>query len=52
VVAATADSALPIVMTPGLTLVLLALTIAMCVLSAIAAIVQVTRIDPAVVFTR
>jgi putative ABC transport system permease protein len=52
VVAATADSALPIVMTPGLTLVLLALTIAMCVLSAIAAIVQVTRIDPAMVFTR
>jgi putative ABC transport system permease protein len=52
VVAATADSALPIVMTPGLTLVLLALTVAMCVLSAIAAIVQVTRIDPAMVFTR
>jgi putative ABC transport system permease protein len=52
VVAATADSALPIVMTPGLTLVLLALTVVMCVLSAIAAIVQVTRIDPAMVFTR
>jgi putative ABC transport system permease protein len=52
VVAATANSALPIVMTPGLTLVLLALTVAMCVLSAIAAIVQVTRIDPATVFTR
>jgi putative ABC transport system permease protein len=52
VVAATADSALPIVMTPGLTLVLLVLTVAMCVLSAIAAIVQVTRIDPAMVFTR
>jgi putative ABC transport system permease protein len=52
VVAATADSALPIVMTPGLTLVLLVLTVAMCVLSAVAAIVQVTRIDPAMVFTR
>jgi putative ABC transport system permease protein len=52
VVAATADSALPIVMTPALTLVLLVLTVAMCVLSAIAAIVQVTRIDPAMVFTR
>ena len=29
-----------------------ALTVAMCVISAIAAIVQVTRIDPAMVFTR
>jgi putative ABC transport system permease protein len=52
VVAATADTALPIVMTPGLTLVLFLLTVAMCVISAIAAIVQVTRIDPAMVFTR
>ncbi len=52
VVAATADTALPIVMTPGLTLVLFLLTVAMCVLSAVAAIVQVTRIDPAMVFTR
>src|SRR5262249_53008008 len=52
VVQATAGSALPIVMTPGLTVVLFALTVAMCVISAIAAIVQVTRIDPAMVFTR
>jgi putative ABC transport system permease protein len=52
VVAATADTALPIVMTPGLTLGLFVLTVAMCVISAIAAIVQVTRIDPATVFTR
>jgi putative ABC transport system permease protein len=52
VVAATADTALPIVMTPGLTLVLFVLTVAMCVISAVAAIVQVTRIDPAMVFTR
>jgi putative ABC transport system permease protein len=52
VVQATSDSALPIVMTPGLTVVLFALTVAMCVISAIAAIVQVTRIDPAMVFTR
>ncbi|MGA7488038.1 MAG: FtsX-like permease family protein [Xanthobacteraceae bacterium] len=52
VVAATADTALPIVMTPGLTLALFLLTVAMCVLSAIAAIMQVTRIDPAMVFTR
>jgi putative ABC transport system permease protein len=48
----TAESALPIVMTPGLTLMLFALTVVMCVVSAIAAIVQVTRIDPAMVFTR
>ena len=48
----TAESALPIVMTPGLTVILFALTVVMCVVSAIAAIVQVTRIDPAMVFTR
>jgi putative ABC transport system permease protein len=52
VVKATAGTALPIMMTPGLTLVLFLLTVVMCVISAIAAIVQVTRIDPAVVFTR
>jgi putative ABC transport system permease protein len=52
VVAATADTALPIVMTPALTLGLFMLTVLMCVVSAIAAIVQVTRIDPAMVFTR
>jgi putative ABC transport system permease protein len=52
VVAATADTALPIVMTPALTLGLFAATVVMCVISAIAAIVQVTRIDPAMVFTR
>src|SRR5499426_3796787 len=52
VVAATADTALPIVMTPALTLVLFLLTLLMCVASAIAAIVQVTRIDPVMVFTR
>jgi putative ABC transport system permease protein len=52
VVQATSGSALPIVMTPGLTVVLFALTVVMCVISAIAAIVQVMRIDPAMVFTR
>ncbi|HEY7666451.1 MAG TPA: ABC transporter permease [Xanthobacteraceae bacterium] len=52
VVAATANTALPIVMTPLLSVVLFALTVIMCVISAIAAIVQVTRIDPATVFTR
>jgi len=48
----TAATALPIVLTPGLIIGLFLLTIVMCVASAIAAIVQVTRIDPAMVFTR
>jgi putative ABC transport system permease protein len=52
VVKATAESALPIIMTPALTFGLLLLTVAMCVASAIAAIMQVMRIDPALVFTR
>jgi putative ABC transport system permease protein len=52
VVAATADTALPIVMTPALSLVLFLLTLLMCVISAVAAIVHVTRIDPVMVFTR
>ena len=51
-VAATRDTALPIVITPGLTLGLFALTLFMCALSAISAITVVTRIDPAMVFTR
>ena len=52
IVKLTAESALPIIMTPGLTLGLFALTVVMCIASAIAAIVQVMRIDPAVVFAR
>ena len=52
VVKMTAESALPIVVTPALTIGLLVLTVVMCVASAIAAIVQVVRIDPALVFTR
>ena len=52
VVRMTAASALPIVITPGLTVALFALTVVMCVVSAIAAIMKVTRIDPAMVFTR
>ena len=48
----TSATALPIVVTPGLLVALLVLTIVMCVGSAIAAIVKVTRIDPAMVFTR
>jgi putative ABC transport system permease protein len=50
IVRMTAETALPIVVTPLLTLGLFLLTVVMCVSSAIAAIIQVTRIDPASVF--
>jgi len=52
IVELTAATALPIIMTPGLIVGLFLLTVVMCVASAIAAIVQVIRIDPATVFTR
>ena len=45
-------SALPLVMTPALAFWLFALTTAMCVISALSAIVKVTKIDPATVFSR
>jgi putative ABC transport system permease protein len=45
-------TALPIVMSPGLAALLLALTVAMCGISAISAIAKVMRIDPAMVFNR
>jgi putative ABC transport system permease protein len=50
IVEATAETALPIVMTPLLTLALFLLTVLMCVASAVAAIVQVMRIDLSRVF--
>jgi len=49
---AAQGSALPIMMTPQLAVGLLALTLGMCAISAISAIFKVTKIDPAVVFTR
>jgi putative ABC transport system permease protein len=52
VVRLTAATALPIVITSELIGGLFLLTIVMCIGSSIAAIVQVTRIDPAMVFTR
>jgi putative ABC transport system permease protein len=52
IVERTAETALPIMMTPGLTFGLFVLTVVMCVLSAIGAIAKVMRIDPAMVFTR
>jgi putative ABC transport system permease protein len=45
-------TALPIVMTPELAGLLLALTFAMCAISALSAIGKVMRIDPAMVFNR
>ena len=52
VVEVTAKSALPIVITPSLVGGLFALTIAMCVGSAITAIIRVVRIDPVMVMSR
>lgn len=52
VVKLTADTALPVLMTPGLMVGLFALTVVMCAVSAISAIIEVMRIDPAMVFTR
>jgi putative ABC transport system permease protein len=45
-------TALPILMSPELAAVLLALTVAMCGISAVSAIGKVMRIDPAMVFNR
>jgi len=52
IVQATATAAVPVIMTPILTLSLFILTVAMCALSAVAAIIKVTRIDPVLVFNR
>lgn len=43
---------LPLIMTPGLAFWLFALTAGMCAISALSAIVKVTKIDPATVFAR
>jgi putative ABC transport system permease protein len=46
------NTALPIVMSPGLAILLLLLTCGMCAISAVSAIGKVMRIDPAMVFNR
>jgi len=51
-VKATTDAALPVVMTPELTLGLFVLTVVMCSIAAVSAIRVVTRIDPATVFAQ
>ena len=52
VIWASSELTLLIVMTTNLALFLLVLTVGMCVLAAVCAIFKVTRIDPAVVFSR
>lgn len=48
----TADGAVQIVIGPGLMLGLFVLTMAMCIVSAIASIIRVVRVDPAIVLAR
>lgn len=45
-------TALPIIMTPGLAFALFIITLAMCAISAVSAIMKVTKLDPAMVFSR
>ncbi len=52
IVGASAASALPVMMTFGLTGIVFLLTVAMCISSAISSMVQVVRMDPAMVFSR
>jgi len=52
VIIASQNTALPIIMTPELALGLFVLTLLMCAISAVSAIIKVTRIDPAMVFAR
>ena len=49
---ASRNSPLPLVMTPSLAAGLFALTVGMCAISAVSAIIKVTKIDPATVFSR
>lgn len=49
---ASRNTPLPLVMTPGLAAALFALTLFMSAISAISAIIKVTKIDPATVFNR
>lgn len=52
VVWATASGALPVVITPWLMGAVFALTVVMCVASALTAILRVVHVDPVTVFTR
>jgi putative ABC transport system permease protein len=48
----SSETALPVVFTPVLAAFLFAVTLAMCVVSALSSIFKVTKIDPAMVFAR
>ena len=48
----TAKSALQVVITPNLMIELFVLTVVMCIASALASIVRVVRVDPAIVLTQ
>jgi putative ABC transport system permease protein len=52
ILVASKNTALPMVMTPGLAFWLFTLTVGMCAISALSAIVKVTKIDPATVFNK
>ena len=52
VVAFSAETAMPVVLTPSLSLLILGITLLMCCGGAISAILKVMRLDPASVFTR
>jgi putative ABC transport system permease protein len=52
IVAFSGQTALPILFTPDLAAFLLAITIAMCAVSAMSSIFKVTQLDPAMVFAR
>jgi putative ABC transport system permease protein len=52
VVHVTANSVIQIVLTPNLLVALFGLTVVMCIVSAMASIARVVRVDPAIVLTR
>lgn len=52
VVRMTAETTLPVVMTPKLTAALFVFTVVMCEMSALASIIKVLRADPVTAFTR
>lgn len=52
VAAALADTSLRVLISPQMAALILGITVVMCVLSAVSAILKVTRIDPAMVFNR
>jgi len=52
VAAALADTSLRVLISPEMAALIFGITVVMCVVSALSAIVKVTRIDPAMVFNR